>query len=509
MEIDCIEFVPDLGQDMLDFTKHTQLYSALTAIRNDILTDGMSRETAVGLESSCPGILQGHKPASFTEQGSKTKLIVAVEAIDWKRGTLFAGALIIVLGILFKFISWLYDLIFSRPKKGDASYSELTKISEKLQKETEQRLADIKERHKPLFENKNANRIVDATLTSGDIRITTAALVIGSLLDAGKIASYSDAERRMTTIQAVIMRTRYDNEEQQCLQSKVFAAIAANPVVNFIPGSLKLYPDMDRNCQLKLDHNMYQAYHTLMGVLEKIAPSFEGIVDAAKRNDIQNMQMFIMGTKSIGSELGLLVNKHPKIFKADTDKFKMNAETLGWREYRACGTELFNNWATYVETMTAAKYSTQSEDITRGMAPLDGAIDIIAAITNQSTYRRMMDFYGEVDRGMKDATAGSLKDHRAVLDNLERAIKTLEKNRTKLLSDANSPLKKKLSAAEGFTPKPGTISLRFNEPDSGEDALQFLMSLAKSSLDLIKPISRAGIGYCIGFEKMVEMMKHQ
>ena len=507
MEIDCIEFVPDLGQDMLDFTKHTQLYSALTAIRSDILSGGMSRDTALGLESACPGILQGHRPTSFTEQGSKTKLIVAVEAIDWKRSTLFAGALIIVLGILFKFISWLYDLIFSRPKKGDASYEELTKVSEKLQKETEQRLADIKERHKPMFENKNANRIVDATLTSGDIRITTAAIVVGSLLDAGKIASYSDAERRMTTIQACIMRTRYDNEEQQKLQSKIFAAIAANPVVNFIPGALKLYPEMDRNCQLKLDHNMYQAYHTLMGVLEKIAPSFEGIVDAAKRNDIPNMQMFIMGTKSIGSELGMLVNKHPKMFQVN--KINMRTETLGFREYLAGGTELYNNWASYVETMTAAKYSSQSEEITRSMAPLDGAIDIIAAITNHSTYRRMKDFYDEVDRGMKDAAAGSLKDHKSILDNLERTIKTLEKNRTKLLSDTNSPLKTKLSEPEGYTPKPGTISLRFNEPDSGEEALQFLMSLAKSALDLIKPISRAGLGYCVGFEKLVEMLKHQ
>lgn len=503
-----LEFVPDLGQDLLEFAKHTQMYDALTAIRNEITDGGMSRSAAVGLESVYPGILEGHNPNSFTEIGSKTKLTVAVEAIDWKRGMLVGGAVLIILTVLFKFLSWLHEAIFGRKSGKSESYEALKEEGVKLRKETEKRLADLQERHKPLFTNPDANRVMDAALVNNnDHRIVAASYAVATLLEEGKIPSHYEAERRMASVQACIMRTRYDTMEQMELQALIFTRIAHNPVNNYIPGGLRIYPGLERNSKIALGDEMFQSYHILMSALEKIAPSFEGIVKAAERRDMDQLRMFVFGTKAIGQELTQAVRKFPHLFKEDVSQFSMNIKTRGFRRYGAIGTEDYKNWTTFVDKACYAKHTITTLEQTRGWPHLDLALDLIYAITDRPTYRNMSAFYEQVDRGMKDATQAALKDHRGILDSLEKTIKTLEHDRKHLLGNKDSALKVKLSPELGYIPAPGTKDLKFTAPDSGEDALEFLMSLAKTAMDLIRPINRAGIGYCLAWEKALQMMK--
>lgn len=500
-----IEFVPDFGQDMLEFANYTQLYSALTSIRREVAEGGMSRSTAVGLESACPGILEGHRPSSFTELGSSTKLVVALEAIDWKRGALFGGAVIVILTVLFKFLSWLHEVVFGR-KKGEAkSYDELKKKAEQLREETLKRVIEVQERHKPLFNNPDANRIMDGSmLSSSDARVQASSLVIASHLENGKIASYREAERRMSSLQACIMRTKVGTDDQMNMQALLFAGIAASPNEKFIPGALRLCPDVDSSKKINLGPELYATYHVFMTVLQKVIPSFEEIIAAAKSNDLDRMKVCVLGAKTLGGEFGATIKRYPKYFTILPPK--MRVETGGIAEYNAVANDDFAEWTTYVDKICATKYTINNEDITRGMAPLDNALDVIYSITEKRTYDRMAEFYKQVDRGMKDATADALANHRKVLDDLERTISTLEQNRRRLLSDKDSPLRVQLSPPQGYEPPGGVRTVSFNAPDSGLDALEFLMSIARGALELIKPINRAGIGYSMAYERIVKLM---
>ena len=132
-----------IESEMAEVSRYTATYEALTTYRNMITDSGMSRSIAVGIESISPGAL--NIPFNtFTEQASRTKLTVAVEAIDWKRGGLMVAAFVGILAIFIKLFEWLFG---DGPRKsgGGGSSVDQIKVDEKLVERGEKLLEAVTE----------------------------------------------------------------------------------------------------------------------------------------------------------------------------------------------------------------------------------------------------------------------------------------------------------------------------------------------------------------------------
>lgn len=148
----------------MPMVEHPELHrlNAITAsleeARNRIFSDGMSRNLAIGLESMTPGILEGHHINSFTAIGSSTKRKVALEAIDFKKGSIIAVGIGVVIGLLVKLFNWIYDrwLESGRQKDAEARMDRYHKELEKTRKKFEEERDELVDR---LFKNPDSNRI--------------------------------------------------------------------------------------------------------------------------------------------------------------------------------------------------------------------------------------------------------------------------------------------------------------------------------------------------------------
>lgn len=148
----------------MPMVEHPELHrlNAITAsleeARNRLFSDGMSRNLAIGLESMTPGILEGHHVNSFTAIGSSTKLNVALEAIDFKKGSLIAVGIGVVIGLLVKLFNWIYDrwLESGRQKDAEARMDRYHKELAKTRKKFEEERDELVDR---LFKNPDSNRI--------------------------------------------------------------------------------------------------------------------------------------------------------------------------------------------------------------------------------------------------------------------------------------------------------------------------------------------------------------
>lgn len=70
-----------------------------------VATEGISRDTFLSIDSFDPTILEGLNPNKYTIIPSKTNIVPAIEALDWKKGTLIVSIIVGVLAILRKLYS--------------------------------------------------------------------------------------------------------------------------------------------------------------------------------------------------------------------------------------------------------------------------------------------------------------------------------------------------------------------------------------------------------------------
>lgn len=84
--------------------------SHLSEVRNNIAVNGMSRETAIGLESFHPGVLGENTNFNrYTMHPSATNQAMAMESIDWVRTGIAATLIISIATAIYKLFKWVVD----------------------------------------------------------------------------------------------------------------------------------------------------------------------------------------------------------------------------------------------------------------------------------------------------------------------------------------------------------------------------------------------------------------
>lgn len=225
---------PDMP--MLD---HPELHrlNAITAsldeARMRLLSDGMSRNLAIGLESMTPGIFEGHHLNSFTAVGSTTKLNVALEAIDFKKGSIIAAGIGVTIALIVKLFTWIYDrwLEAGRQRHADARLEQYHRNLEKMRKQFEKERDELTEN---LFKSSDANRIKNRYGFDGPMGFIYANLA--KQVEEGRL-TFKEADQVAASVSHFMIGDRDD--DQAFAEYRLMNVLAERPSAT-LNGTLKM-----------------------------------------------------------------------------------------------------------------------------------------------------------------------------------------------------------------------------------------------------------------------------
>lgn len=95
-----------------------QVAESMNCMKEDIMLNGICREDAVALEQYAPGIFGDFRVGKFTTMHSETGKTIALEGIDWKRGTFIAAAIVAGITLLIKIFNWIASKLSNKKSAG-------------------------------------------------------------------------------------------------------------------------------------------------------------------------------------------------------------------------------------------------------------------------------------------------------------------------------------------------------------------------------------------------------
>jgi len=108
-----------------EISKHETTIAAIDSVKEQIAEEGASRETAMALESYCPGILPERYPVrSFTAIPSATNQRIALESASVGKIAAIAAIVTAVFVALYKLIRWVIQLLRGTKSMGESAMKE-------------------------------------------------------------------------------------------------------------------------------------------------------------------------------------------------------------------------------------------------------------------------------------------------------------------------------------------------------------------------------------------------